>query len=188
MTVGPAARLLGLEVPAPREPRLRSGLHLPTAPDYELLEYAVEQNSAAAGANPSQLALPKGARLVAVARGQQLLSPAPALLQAGDIACVLAPEDSFQRVGGLFAAGPGPAGELTRSFFGDFVLNGDARLEDVCEAYGVAPVGTGTLEEFLRRRLKGRPVVGDAVEVGDIELTVREMDGPRIVKVGLKLR
>jgi hypothetical protein len=31
-------------------------------------------------------------------------------------------------------------------------------------------------------------VVGDAVEVGDIQLTVREMDGPRIVKVGLKLR
>jgi cell volume regulation protein A len=187
-TVTPAARLLGLEVPAAREPRLRSGLHLPTAQDYELLQYAIEENSAASGANPSQLALPKGASVVAVARGQSLFSPPPALLQAGDIACVLAPEDSFQRVGELFAAGPGPAGELTRSFFGDFVLNADARLEDVCEAYGVPPIGSGTLEEFLRRRLKGRPVVGDAVHVGDIELTVREMDGARIVKVGLKLR
>jgi len=175
-------------VPAPREPRLRSGLHLPTAQDYELLQYAVEQNSAAAGANPSQLALPKGARLVAVARAHQFLSPPPALLQAGDIACVLAPEDTYQRVGELFVAGPGLAGELTRSFFGDFILNGDARLEDVCEAYGVPPVGSGSLEEFLRRSLKGRPVVGDAVEIGDIQLTVREMDGPRIVKVGLKLR
>ena len=187
-TVGPAARLLGLEVPAPREPRLRSGLHLPTAQDYELLQYAVEQNSAAAGANPSQLALPKGARIVAIARAQQFLIPPPALLQAGDIACVLAPEDTYQRVGELFVAGPGLAGELTRSFFGDFVLNGDARLEDVCEAYGVQPVGSGSLEEYLRRSLKGRPVVGDAVEVGDIQLTVRDMDGPRIVKVGLKLR
>ena len=123
-----------------------------------------------------------------MARGLQLHIPPPALLQEGDIACVLAPEDSFVRVGELFAAGPGPAGELTRRFFGDFVLNGDALLEDVCDAYGVAPVGKGSLEEFLRRRLKGRPVVGDAVHVGDIELTVREMDGPRIVKVGLKLR
>ena len=187
MTVGPAARLLGLEVPAPREPRLRSGLHLPTTPDFELIEYAVEPNSSAAGANPAQLQLPKDARVVAVARGLQLHIPPPALLQEGDIACVLAPEDSFVRVGHLFAAGPGPAGELTRMFFGDFVLNGDALLEDVCDAYGVAPVGKGSLEEFLRRRLKGRPVVGDAVHVGDIELTVREMDGPRIVKVGLKL-
>ena len=187
-TVAPVARLLKLEVPAAPEPRMRSGLHLPTAPDFELLQYAVEQNSAAAGANPSQLPLPKGARVVAVARAYQLLSPAPALLQAGDVACVLAPEDSYHRVGEIFTAGPGPAGDLTRSFFGDFVLNADAKLEDVCEAYGVPPLGSGTLEEFLRRRLKGRPVVGDAVHVGEIELTVREMEGARIVKVGLKLR
>jgi cell volume regulation protein A len=187
-TVGPMARLLGLEVPAPREPRLRSGLHLQTAQDYELLQFEVEPQSAAAGANPDQLAMPKDARLVAVARAKQFLAPPPALLQEGDIACVLAPEDSYQRVGEFFAAGSGQAGELTRSFFGDFVLNGDARVEEVCEAYGVAPVGSGTLEAFLRARLKGRPVVGDAVEVGDIELTVREMEGARIVKVGLKLR
>ena len=64
----------------------------------------------------------------------------------------------------------------------------EARLEDVCAAYGVPPPGSGTLEEFLARRLKNRPVVGDAVHAGDIELTVREMEGARIVKVGLKLR
>jgi cell volume regulation protein A len=185
-TVGPMARWLRLEVPAVREPRLRSGLHLPTAHDYELLQFEVEPQSAAAGAKPSELPLPEGSRIVAVARGPQMLSPAPAL-QPGDIACVLAPEDTFQRVGQLFAAEPGPAGETTRRFFGAFVLNADARLEDVCEAYGLPAVGSGTLEEFLRRKVKGRPVVGDSAKVGDIVLTVREMDGPRIVKVGLKL-
>jgi cell volume regulation protein A len=187
-TVGPVARLLRLEVPAPREPRLRAALQLQTEHDYEFLEFEVEPQSAADGANPAQLALPPGARLVAAARGRDLLSPPPALLQAGDIACVLAPEDTHARVGELFAAGPGPAGEATRRFFGDFVLNADALLEDVCAAYGVASVGSGRLDEFLRRRLKGRPVVGDAVQVGDIELTVREMEGPRIVRIGLKLR
>ncbi len=187
-TVAPIARLLRLEVPAPREPRLRSSLHLPTAAEYELLEFEVEPQSAADGANPSQLPLPPGARLVAAARGKDLLIPPPALLQAGDIGCVLAPEDSQVRVGELFAAGPGPAGEATRRFFGDFVLNAGALVEDVCAAYGVPPLGSGRLDEFLRRRLKGRPVVGDSVQVGDIELTVREMEGPRIVRVGLKLR
>jgi cell volume regulation protein A len=186
--VGPVARLLRLEVPAPREPRLRAALQLQTEHDYEFLEFEVEPQSAADGANPAQLALPPGARLVAAARGRDLLSPPPALLQAGDNACVLAPEDTHARVGELFAAGPGPAGEATRRFFGDFVLNADALLEDVCAAYGVASVGSGRLDEFLRRRLKGRPVVGDAVQVGDIELTVREMEGPRIVRIGLKLR
>ena len=186
-TVAPMARWLRLEVPAVREPRLRSGLHLPTTPDYELLQFVVEPLSAAAGAKPAQLMLPEGARVVAIARGPQILNPAPAL-QAGDIACVLAPEDSHQRIGELFAGGPGPAGETTRRFFGAFVLNADARLEDVCEAYGLPPVGNGTLEEFLRRELKGRPVIGDSATVGDIVLTVREMEGPRIVKVGLKLQ
>jgi hypothetical protein len=53
-SVAPMARLLRLEVPAPREPRLRAGLHLPTGHDYEILEFEVEVQSAADGANPAR--------------------------------------------------------------------------------------------------------------------------------------
>lgn len=191
-SVAAMARWLRVEVPAARAPRLRSGLHLPTVPDFELLQFVVEPQSAAAGANPAELALPERARVVAVARGEQLASQDPLpVLEPRDIVCVLAPEDSYDRIGVLFAAEPGPAGPATRRFFGDFVLNAEARVADVCALYGLPEneIGAGrTLEEFLNEKLQGKPVVGDAVHVGGIELTVREMEGARIVKVGLKLR
>ena len=74
--------------------------------------------------------------------------------------------------------------------FGEFVLNGNAQLGAVAVAYGAAvPVEQRglTLEEFLRERLHAEPVVGDAVDLDRVRLVVREMDGARITRVGLKL-
>ncbi|MBL8253196.1 MAG: hypothetical protein JNJ76_06290, partial [Candidatus Competibacter sp.] len=45
---------------------------------------------------------------------------------------------------------------------------------------------SGTLEEYLDHRFD-RPVVGDRVKLGTVEFVVREMQGERIAKVGLKL-
>jgi cell volume regulation protein A len=42
-----------------------------------------------------------------------------------------------------------------------------------------------TLRETLARRFKGRPVVGDRLQVGDIELVVREVANGEVAKVGL---
>jgi hypothetical protein len=42
-----------------------------------------------------------------------------------------------------------------------------------------------TLRETLARRFKGRPVVGDRLDLGDIELVAREVVGGQVAKVGL---
>ena len=44
----------------------------------------------------------------------------------------------------------------------------------------------GTLEQCLKRRFD-QPVVGDRVRLGPVEFVVREMQGERIVRVGMKL-
>jgi NhaP-type Na+/H+ and K+/H+ antiporter len=44
-----------------------------------------------------------------------------------------------------------------------------------------------TLRETLARRFKGRPVVGDRLHLGDIELVVREVANGEVSKVGLVL-
>jgi hypothetical protein len=67
-----------------------------------------------------------------------------------------------------------------REFFGDFVLGGEASLAQVCEAYGVRvpeELAGLTLRETLARRFQGRPVVGDRLDLGDIELVVRISGG-----------
>jgi cell volume regulation protein A len=45
-----------------------------------------------------------------------------------------------------------------------------------------------TIEEYVVRAMGRRPVVGDRALLGNTELVVKEMEGERIVRVGLKLR
>ncbi len=83
-------------------------------------------------------------------------------------------------------AGPRPEG-----FYGTFTLRGDARLGDVLALYGVEPPAIGgdrTLDQFLRGRFGRRVAVGDRVNVGRLDLIVREIEAGRIVEVGLRFR
>lgn len=79
--------------------------------------------------------------------------------------------------------------ELTRAVFGDFVLDGHQPTGLLCEFYGLPAVPDPQLplSEWVARRL-GRPaVVGDRVPLGGAMLSVREMDGPRIRRLGLSI-
>ncbi|MFN3415701.1 MAG: potassium/proton antiporter [Caldimonas sp.] len=79
--------------------------------------------------------------------------------------------------------------ELTRAVFGDFVLDGHQPTGLLCEFYGLPAVPDAhlPLSEWVARRL-GRPaVVGDRVPLGEAVLSVREMDGPRIRRLGLSI-
>jgi cell volume regulation protein A len=76
-------------------------------------------------------------------------------------------------------------------FFGEFVLNGEARLADVAAAYALVLADRDrdlTLDAFLRQRLDTQVVVGDRLDLQTVELVVRRMEGNRITKVGLKLK
>ena len=44
-----------------------------------------------------------------------------------------------------------------------------------------------TLSEFISRRVGGHPVVGDDVDWHGIHWVVNEVDGDKIIKVGLRL-
>ena len=68
------------------------------------------------------------------------------------------------------------------------LLDGGMRTRYAVFRVAFAPSDAGlTLEQYLRRALRKRPVQGDAVTLGRLRLTVRERDGDRITKVGLKL-
>ena len=76
-------------------------------------------------------------------------------------------------------------------FFGDLVLDADANLADVAEFYGVdMPRGASdtTLGDYLQRIFRKRPVVGDRLKIGRVELVVREVVNGRVARVGLKFR
>ena len=75
-----------------------------------------------------------------------------------------------------------------RRIFGDFVLDGSAPVRELCAFYGLAlPDHDGTLAQWLESRLQRPPVVGDGVDWSGARFSVRQMDGRRLLRVGLSL-
>ena len=76
-----------------------------------------------------------------------------------------------------------------RLVFGDFALEGRTPVADVCGFYGLPepPNADWPLERWIGHALHRPPVVGDHVQLGSAELSVRAMEGARVLIVGLRL-
>jgi cell volume regulation protein A len=190
-TVAPVARWLGLQVPASAGAIQRVNLEVPGQYDQEFVGYRVTPASAAAGEAPKHLNLPVGVRMLTILRNETSLDPASVKnFEPGDYVYLLAPGAEVPELDALFAERMKRAELEAHRFFGDFALNGSARLGDVAAIYGFdieSAVADRTLEQFLLDMFRARPVVGDRWKLGNTELIVREMDGNQITKVGLRL-
>lgn len=75
-----------------------------------------------------------------------------------------------------------------RRVYGDFVLDGSAPVRELCAFYGLTmPEHDGTLAQWLESRLQRPPVVGDGIDWSGAHFAVRQMDGARVMRVGLSL-
>ena len=75
-----------------------------------------------------------------------------------------------------------------RRIFGDFVLDGSAPVRELCAFYGLAlPDHDGTLAQWIEQQLRRPPVVGDGLDWSGAHFSVRQMDGARVLRVGLSL-
>jgi len=185
-TVAAAARLLKLEVPPTPEPVLRLDTFVPGHPEYEVLVYPVVAHSRVCNRAPTALGAPASARVNAVVRAGAVYGPDEAgALQSGDYVHVLAPADDVARLNEIFSEA---AYASEHQFFGDFILDADARLADVAQLYGFAAPDAGerTIGDYIHEAFHKRPVVGDSIRFGRVELVVREMNQERVTRVGLK--
>jgi cell volume regulation protein A len=75
-----------------------------------------------------------------------------------------------------------------RRIFGDFVLDGSAPVRELCAFYGLAlPDHDGSLAQWIEQQLRRPPVVGDGLDWSGAHFSVRQMDGARVLRVGLSL-
>ncbi|SFD54520.1 potassium/proton antiporter, CPA1 family [Thiohalospira halophila DSM 15071] len=184
-TIAPVARRLGLDMPPQPQVMQRFELDIPAQYDYEFIGYRLEPDSPAAGRDPQAIGLPDHARVVAALREGRPLEPDDDCLCPGDYIYVLATPPDLPLLDRLF----GPARPEEAAFFGEFLLNGDARLLDVAAIYGLEITVDDpgeTLHDRLSHYFKGRQVVGDSLAIAGVRLTIREMEGPTITRVGLK--
>ena len=184
-SIAPAARWLGLALPRSRPAVRRVELDLPGQLEYELVGYPIDEDSAVL--QPG--ALPPWARLALVVRGDAILMPAEARpLKPGDHAYFLAPPHRARRLDRLFAART--AEEVEHETGGEFVFNGETRMDVVGKLYGlsIAPEqGAMTVADLFADRFEGKPELGDHIELGGVWLVARDLVEDRVIKAGLQI-
>jgi potassium/hydrogen antiporter len=190
-TVASSARWLGLEVPPTSHLFQRVELDIPGQRELELVGYHLAKDTPVVMERRGACLLPKGVRVVAVVRGKHLLEQIDlADLRPEDDLYLIADPTDLPELDRLFAASAAPERLSDQAFFGEFVLNGEARVGDLSAAYGLdLPEADHalTLDELIRRGLNDHPVVGDRLRLKAVELVVRKVDGDCVLKVGLKL-
>ncbi|TWB16969.1 potassium/proton antiporter (CPA1 family) [Nitrospirillum amazonense] len=187
-TIGPAARLLDVEIPADPEPPGRADIDLPVDGPQQLAMLTVAPESEAAVRGLGRLVVPESVRVLAMIREGhpvapeevRVLYPGDAVLVLGEPAALTAMERLFgRRDHGRRAAG-----------LGDFQVKGDTPLAAVAGLYGfeAPPVdGDIAIGEHLARRLGRRASVGVRLKVGEVALIVASMDETRVTEVGIDL-
>jgi cell volume regulation protein A len=190
-TVAASARGLGLEVPPTSHMVQRVELDIPGQRELELVGYRLAKDAPGV-IERRDARLPKSARAVAVLRGKHLIENLDmADLKPEDYVYLIADPADLPELDRLFVASGTPERLSDQVFFGEFVLNGDARVGALAAAYGLdLPTASHdlTLDDFVRRGLHtAHPVVGDRLQLKAVDLVVRQVEGDRILKVGLKL-
>ncbi|MCW0232144.1 MAG: potassium/proton antiporter [Ferrovibrio sp.] len=195
-TIAPVARFFGLELPPKPEAVSRTDLDLGSTADRDVASYRLEAEAPALGYRFNEIPLPRRCRIITVIRdGTVMDRNRLEHLEAGDYLLVLAPAEQFFSLDRLFTAREPSKRQRKRrergeEVFGEFVLTGDTLLGEVALLYGLPveekdrnePVGA-----YVRRRLRHRPVVGDRLRWGPVELVVREIRNDRITSVGIEL-
>lgn len=189
-TVAYAARLLGLQMPKTGSRVHRLDVDLPGNSGYEIVSYRLGHHSALVGKRPKNLPIRDVSRIVSIGRGGRLLPYKEwNLLEPGDYVSLLAAQADLPLLDEVFSARRIAGGPDEQRYFGEFSLHPEARVEELVYAYGIGipPGAEGkTLAEYFTSYME-RPVVGDRLRLGSMELTVRRMEEDRITELGLRL-
>ncbi|KAA3625970.1 MAG: potassium/proton antiporter [Proteobacteria bacterium] len=190
-TLAPLARRLNLEIPYVPGWNRRLELDLPGQLELELVVYVQERDSAAIGQAVDSLTLPDGASIAGLIRdGQVVRDYRQERLTVGDQLLVLVPSAVAEVLDRILTSEKIPERLRDTNFYGEFVLDANATLRAIADAYGIAlsvDDDTTTLNEQFHREFKHGPVVGDRLSLGPLELVVRETEEGEVIRVGLKI-
>lgn len=191
-TVTFTARRLNLALPPDPAPPQRVDVDLPEDLGRDMVTYTVQDGSAGADRKLEDLRLSADTSVVSVIREGAMRSPHEAgRLAPGDYVILVTPAERLPALDQIFGRPPAPDRRgRDRAVLGEFAVPGEAELGRLARMYDLPiPAATAgrTVGAFMRHHLRKRPVVGDRLRLGTVELIVREVQDERIVQIGLEL-
>lgn len=192
-TLGFAARKANVIVPSVPMPISRAGIELHLKSQWEFFVYRLSAEKWCIGNELRSLSMPDNTRIVALFRDNQLLHPSGStMLMANDVLCIIGHDADLPVLGRMFSQTPAEqfdADFFNFDFFGDFMIDGNAKLDDLALFYSLDLTECGScqqINEFFSKKHGGQPVVGDYIQWSGMIWTVAELDHGRIAKLGVK--
>ncbi|RDL45048.1 potassium/proton antiporter [Marinomonas piezotolerans] len=190
-TIPQVARWLKVELPDKAATPSAFSLAFDDFHSRHILIYRIPEDSDLVGCNIDSLPSTIYSRPMGVMRQGNLLLDEPGqALQALDKAAFFSQVEEDSELNRIFT--PGLATQQTNmsQFYGEFVVNSDAKLRDLAYNYFFKMEESYldcTVKTFFLDKFHGRVVVGDRYRFGEIELTVREIENGEITTFGLKI-
>lgn len=189
-TLSLVARWMRVEIPVGITPNHRGALGILPENDYELFVYRID-NEQLDGQPIRLMRFPSGTLISALFRNHVMLHPKGSTeLKLNDTICVISRNEDLDALNQIFSIHSHSNLKQKEAFFGSFNIRGEALLSDIAKAYGlvISSAEHGmTLSDYISRRVGGHPVVGDDVDWHGIHWVVNEVDGDKIIQVGLRL-
>lgn len=186
----PVARWLGLERPRPPEAPVTLEINSLRHVNGEIVDYAVGEDSRAAGRLVKDLALPEGAVIALISRGDEIIPPqGKTRIEAGDHAILVLRRGTQPLVNQIFGRSPDARGTIPAIL--EFPLRASTTVGELQQLYSItvnAPPER-TLGELVRYELGIENLAtGQEVRCGQIVLRIVGLDAEgQIEMVGMSI-
>lgn len=190
-TIPTLAHRLKVVIPPAPEPLATREIWLGKTLPVLMQSFRVQAGSDAENSHPYAMTredIFAGGRFFALVRDEETVPVGMnTQMQAGDVVWYVLPEDK----GESFAAQFDGFNRDEQRFYGEFVVLPDAKVGDLAQVYGLKtnPEEAGwTLKRLFRHRFGDVPVAGDRIDIGGIQITVKQLDErSEISQLGLKM-
>ena len=181
-----SAKLFRVYAPASDAPINKSELGILVSDDFALYNYEIKRQGME-GVSLRTLRFPKRSRIAAIFRdGHILKAQGDLLLKRGDIVSVIGHSTDEVLFNSVFAQDKPP--KYLERYTGDIILNGSEKMNELSKAYGIELTSFEedmNLSEFMDYHIGGFAETGESISLIDVRLTVVEMSGDKVNKVGL---